>query len=585
MFLPTTKSEIQNLGWEKLDVILVSGDAYIDSPYIGIAIIGNLLVSKGYRVGVIPQPNINSANDITRLGEPELFWGVSGGSVDSMVANYTATKKRRRSDDFTPGGLNNKRPDRAVIKFSNLIRQHFKNTAPIVIGGIEASLRRVVHYDYWSDSLRRSILSDSKADYLVYGMGEKTILELAVKLKKKKSPENVKGVCYISNEPRYEYIQLPSFEECTTSKDKFIKMFDQFYLNNDPISARGLYQKQNSRYLIQNPPQPNPTTEELDSYNEMNFMRELHPYHSKDGKVIALDTIRFSINTHRGCYGECNFCAIAVHQGQTISSRSHESIVNEAKSFMQNKKFKGNISDVGGPTANMYGFECVKKLKLGFCIDKRCVCPDTCKTLRATHKPQLDLLKELRELEGIKKVFVASGIRYDMVLDDKKYGYEYLKNIVTHHTSGQMKIAPEHSEDKVLHHMGKPSKQSLVGFKDMFYKYNKEAGKNQFLTYYMIAAHPGCTESDMKNLKTFASTKLEISPEQVQVFTPTPSTYSSLMYYTEIDPFTGEKIFVEKDIKKKEIQKEILVVKRDNRKMTGHSKNSSNPHRKRKRTK
>ncbi|MCP5060908.1 MAG: YgiQ family radical SAM protein [Ignavibacteriae bacterium] len=581
MFLPTTKSEMQNLVWEKLDIILVSGDAYIDSPYIGIAIIGNLLLSKGYRVGVIPQPNINSANDITRLGEPELFWGVSGGSVDSMVANYTATKKRRRSDDFTPGGINNKRPDRAVIKFSNLIRQYFKNTVPIVIGGIEASLRRVVHYDYWSDSLRRSVLSDSKADYLVYGMGEKAVLELAAKLKKKKNPENVKGVCYISNEPRYEYIQLPSFEECTNSKDKFIKMFDQFYLNNDPISARGLYQKQNSRYLIQNPPQPNPTTEELDSYNEMEFMRELHPYHSKDGKVKALDTIRFSINTHRGCYGECNFCAIAVHQGQTISNRSHESIVNEAKSFRQNKKFKGNISDVGGPTANMYGFECVKKLKLGFCTDKRCVCPDTCKTLRPTHKPQLDLLKELRELEGIKKVFVASGIRYDMVLDDKKYGYEYLKNIVTHHTSGQMKIAPEHSEDKVLHHMGKPSKQSLVGFKDMFYKYNKEAGKNQFLTYYMIAAHPGCTESDMKNLKTFASTKLEISPEQVQVFTPTPSTYSSLMYYTEIDPFTGDKIFVEKDIKKKEIQKEILVVKRDNRKTTKRFKNSSKPYRKR----
>jgi len=585
MFLPTTKSEMQTLGWKKLDIILVSGDAYIDSPNIGIAVIGNLLVSKGYRVGVIPQPSISSQNDITRLGEPELFWGISGGSVDSMVANYTATKKRRKSDDFTPGGINNKRPDRAVIKFSNLIRQNFKNTVPIVIGGIEASLRRVVHYDYWSDSLRRSILSDSKADYLVYGMGEKAILELTSKLKKKKSPENVKGVCYISNEPRYEYIQLPSFEECSNSKDKFVKMFDQFYLNNDPISARGLYQKQNSRYLIQNPPQPNPTTEELDSYNELKFIRELHPCHIKDGKVKALDTIRFSINTHRGCYGECNFCAIAVHQGQTISNRSHESIVNEAKSFRQNKKFKGNIADVGGPTANMYGFECVKKLKLGFCTDKRCVFPDTCKTLRPTHKPQIDLLKELREIEGIKKVFVASGIRYDMVIDDKKYGYEYLKNIVTHHTSGQMKIAPEHSEDKVLHHMGKPSKKSLVDFKNMFYKYNKEAGKNQFLTYYMIAAHPGCTESDMKNLKTFASNKLEISPEQVQVFTPTPSTYSSLMYYTEMDPFTGEKIFVEKDIKKKKRQKEIVVVKRNNRKMTRHSRNSSNPDRKRRRHK
>jgi uncharacterized radical SAM protein YgiQ len=351
-------------------------------------------------------------------------------------------------------------------------------------------------------------------------------------------------------------------------------------LNNDPISAKGLYQKQNNRYLVQNPPQPNPTTEELDSYYEMEFMRELHPYHNKDGKVKALDTIRFSINSHRGCYGECNFCAIAVHQGQTISSRSQKSIVNEAKNFLQDKRFKGNISDVGGPTANMYGFECAKKLKLGFCEDKRCVCPNTCKALKPTHKPQLDLLKEIRELDGIKKVFVASGIRYDMVLDDKKYGYEYLKNIVKYHTSGQMKIAPEHSEDKVLHHMGKPSKKSLVEFKNMFYKYNKESGKNQFLTYYMIAAHPGCTESDMKNLKTFASTKLEISPEQVQVFTPTPSTYSSLMYYTEIDPFTGKKIFVEKDIRKKEKQKEIIVAKSSNRKIPKYSRNTSKPYRK-----
>jgi len=562
MFLPTTKNEIDKLGWKKLDIILVSGDSYIDSPYIGIAVIGKILLSAGYKVGVIAQPDINFANDIKRLGEPELFWGVSGGSVDSMVANYTASKKKRRSDDFTPGGINNRRPDKAVIAYSNLIRRYFKNTKPIILGGIEASLRRIVHYDYWSDKLRRSILFDAKADYLVYGMGEKAVLEMTGKLKENKSIDLVKGLCYISKEKKDNYLEINSFEEVVNDKSAFIEMFHKFYNNNDPISARGLVQKHGDRYLVQNPPQYNPTTEEMDSYYDLEYERDLHPYYKMEGNVKALETIRFSINTHRGCYGECNFCAIAVHQGQTISSRSKESILKEAESFKEHKKFKGIIRDVGGPTANMYDFECVKKLKLGFCEDKRCVCPETCDALKPTHKPQLDLLKELREMDGIRKVFVASGIRYDLVLDDKKFGYEYLKTVAKHHTSGQMKIAPEHSEDKVLQYMGKPGKRYLTDFKDMFYKYSREANKNQFLTYYMIAAHPGCTEKEMSSLKNFASEKLSISPEQVQIFTPTPSTYSTLMYYTEIDPFTGKNIFVEKDINKKIKQKDILTEKR-----------------------
>ncbi len=563
MFLPTTKKELKEFGWNKLDIILISGDTYVDSPYMGIAILGNILVDKGFRVGIIAQPDINSAFDITRLGEPELFWGVSGGSVDSMVSNYTASKKRRKQDDYTPGGENNKRPDRAVMTYTNLIRRNFKNTKPIIIGGIEASLRRVAHYDYWSNKLRRSILFDSKADYLVYGMGEKTTIEIATKLQKGKSIIGVRGLSYISNENNYKYLQLPSFEETVKDKHKFIEMFDSFYLNNDPLSAKGLVQKHGDRFLIQNPPQYNPTTEEMDYYHDLKYERETHPYYRKDGSVRALDTIRFSINTHRGCYGECNFCAIAVHQGQTISGRSEKSIINEAKEYAKMKNFKGNISDVGGPTANMYGFECAKKLKLGSCDDKRCVAPSTCKTLKPTHKPQIDLLKKIRKLDGIKKVFVASGIRYDMVLDDKQYGNEYLKEIVQHHTSGQLKIAPEHSEDKVLELMGKPGKRYLTEFRDKFYQYSKEVGKNQFLTYYMIAAHPGCTESDMHKLKEFTSSKLSISPEQVQVFTPTPSTYSTLMYYTEIDPFTGEKLFVEKDIAKTTLQKNIAVAKKE----------------------
>jgi uncharacterized radical SAM protein YgiQ len=562
MFLPTAIDEVKKLGWNKLDIILVTGDTYIDSSYIGVAVIGKLLLQHGYKVGIIAQPDLSNGNDIKRLGEPELYWGVTGGSVDSMVANYTASNKKRRQDDFTPGGENRKRPDRAVIKYSNLIRQHFKNTRPIVLGGIEASLRRVTHYDYWSDKIRRSILFDAKADYLVSGMGEKAVLELTRKLQKGKSGDSVNGVAYISPEPRYEYLQMPSFEECAGNKNKFAEMFEIFYHNNDPVTAKGLYQKTGDRYYIQNPPQPNPTTEELDSFYDLPFERSVHPYYAKEGKVRALDTIRFSITTHRGCYGECNFCAIAVHQGRTIISRSKNSILREAKEFTGDSNFKGNILDVGGPTANMYDYECDKKLRSGVCEEKRCVSPDTCKALKPTHKPNIDLLEEMEKIPGIKKIFIASGIRYDLVTDDASHGYEYLKRVVAKHTSGQMKIAPEHSNDKVLKLMGKPGKKSLEKFKDLFYKYNREAKKEQYLTYYFIAAHPGCSENEMKELKTFANEKLEISPEQIQIFTPTPSTYSTLMYYTGVNPFNGEKLFIEKELGKKIKQKEILMAKR-----------------------
>jgi uncharacterized radical SAM protein YgiQ len=559
MFLPTTKEEIKKLGWKEIDVILVSGDSYIDSPYIGVAVIGKLLSKYGYKVGLIAQPDLNNKEDITRLGEPKLFWGVSGGSVDSMVANLTALNKKRRDDDFTPGGENNRRPNRAVIAYTNLIRANFHNTVPIVLGGIEASLRRLTHYDYWSDKLRRSILFDSKADYLIYGMGEKSILEFAQKIKKSKSPENVKGLCYISNLPNYKYIHTPSFEECVNDKHTFIEFFEDFYHNNDPKTAKGICQQTGERYLIQNPPQTHPSTQEIDSYYNLNYERELHPYYLKQGKVKALDTIRFSINTHRGCYGECNFCAIAVHQGKTIISRSKESILKEAKEFEKHKKYKGIISDVGGPTANMYDYECEKKLKLGECEDKSCVFPDTCPALKPNHAPNIKLLEEIEKIKSVRKVFVASGIRYDLVADDKQFGYKYIKNVINKHISGQMKIAPEHTDDKVLALMRKPGKKSLKKFKDMFYDISEKAGKKQFLTYYFIAAHPGCSDKEMQSLKSFSSNKLKISPEQVQVFTPTPSTYSSLMYYTEINPFTEEKLFVEKNLKNKGTQKEILV--------------------------
>lgn len=559
-FLPTTIEDINKLGWDRPDIILVTGDSYIDSPYIGVAIIGRLLASKGFNVAIIAQPDINS-DEIARLGEPKLFWGISSGSVDSMVANYTATQKKRRSDDFTPGGVNNKRPDRALIAYSNLVRRHFKNTVPLVLGGIEASLRRVSHYDYWSNKIRKSILFDAKANYLIFGMGEKSILDLAHQIKNNESCEFVKGLCYISKEIPKGYLELPSFDICKADKKKFTEMFHQFYINNDPKISKGLVQQQDQRYLIQNPLMDLPDTKEIDTYYGLPFTFNVHPDCESKGFVKAMDTINNSITTHRGCYGECNFCSIAVHQGTTIVQRSEKSIMDEAKKITSAPKFNGIIRDVGGPTANMYGMECSKKLKKGRCLEKRCLYPKKCSSMPLNHKPILDILEKIRKLPNVKKAFVASGIRYDMILDDEKSGMKYLDKIVKHHVSGQMKIAPEHSEENVLRMMGKPGASILKSFVKEFNERSRKADKKQFLTYYLIAAHPGCSTEDMAKLKDFASREFRISPEQVQVFTPLPSTYSALMYYTERDPWTGEKIRIEKEIGRKVKQKEILTGK------------------------
>jgi uncharacterized radical SAM protein YgiQ len=567
MFLPTTRKEMQTLGWDSLDIIIVSGDSYIDSPFMGTAVIGKVLANAGYRVGIISQPQPDSLMDISRLGEPKLFWGVTAGSIDSMVSNYTALKKKRRTDDYTPGGENNRRPDRATIVYTGLIRRSSKQaspkqaTAPILLGGIEASLRRVPHYDYWTNKIRRSILFDSKADYLLYGMAEKSTLEFAAALRDGNDPREIRGLSYIAKEKRDDYLEMPAYEVVAKDKLAFIEMFHIFYKNNDPIPAKGLTQKHGDRYLIQNPPALYQTQEELDAIYALDYERAQHPYYAKDGKVRALDTIGFSIPSHRGCYGECNFCAIAVHEGRTIRSRSQDSIVSEAKVITQHPKFKGYISDLGGPTANMYGYECGKKLKAGNCPTKRCVSPGICPVIKIDHRPHAEVLKKVQDLDGVKKVFVASGLRYDMILSDTEYGDDYLQQVVTHHTSGQMKIAPEHTEDNVLAHMGKPGTESLVKFKQRFEELNRKAGKKQFLTYYMIAAHPGCDDRDMRKMKGFVSSELRISPEQVQIFTPTPSTYSTVMYYTEMDPFTLEPMFVEKDPNRKSKQKDIITQK------------------------
>jgi len=571
MFLPTTKEELNALGWEKADVILINGDSYIDSPYSGIALLGRILEKAGYKVGIIAQPDTSNLNDISRLGEPALFWGVSAGAVDSMVSNYTALKKPRSRDDFTPGGINNRRPDRASIVYTNLIRRAFKNTKPILLGGIEASLRRISHYDYWTDKIRGYILLDAKADYLLYGMADKSILQFAEALKNGQSPQNIRGLVFASHELPENALVIPSLEEVRSDQKQFIKAFRIFYENCDPITAHRIAQKHDERYIIQNPPAKTLSQQELDEIYSLPFTREQHPYYEAQGPVKALETTRFSVVTHRGCYGECNFCAIAVHEGRTVQWRSEKSILAEIETISKLPDFKGIITDLSGPTANMYGFECSKKLAQGACKDKRCLYPQPCLMLKIDHQPSLSLLDKARKIPGIKKVFIASGIRYDMILHDPGCGKSYTRELCNYHVSGQLKVAPEHDSPKVLQLMGKPGKELLLQFKRDFDQINRDTGKKQYLSYYFIAAHPGCTIKDMQGLKTFVNEELHIAPEQTQIFTPTPSTWSTLMYATETNPFTGEHIFVEKDPNQKQRQKDILTQKEQKKTWTKHS--------------
>jgi uncharacterized radical SAM protein YgiQ len=559
MFIPTTKIEVQTRGWKQLDIILVTGDSYIDSPLVGVAVIGHCLLDAGFRVGIIGQPDINSATDIGRLGEPALFWGVTGGCIDSLVANRTASGKPRRTDDYTPGGVNTKRPDRAVISYSNLIRSHFKSSAPIVLGGLEASLRRVAHYDYWSNSIRKSILFDSKADFLLYSMAEKSVVELAKSLKNGQDCTTIRGLCYISKTVPEKGIELPGFKTVQSDSAAFASMFKTFYRHTDPLTAQVIFQQQDTRYLVQNPPQPYLTQKQLDAVHAFNYMREAHPFHLKDGPVKALETIRFSVLTHQGCYGECSFCSIAVHQGRLVRSRSQASILNEVKAIAAHPLFKGNIMDLGGPTANMYGFECAKKLTRGACENKACLFPDVCSAMEIDHSKQITLLHEVLRVPGVKRVFVNSGIRYDMILADRKNGTQYLKALIRNHISGQLKIAPEHCDPLVLNKMGKPGVDTLLKFRELFQKYIKEDGKNLFLSYYFIAAHPGCGMEEMQQLKQVCTEQLHYTPEQVQLFTPTPSTRSTMMYCTGIDPLTGENCFVETSAAGRQKQMALLL--------------------------
>ena len=571
LFLPATPGEMRQRGWDALDIILVSGDAYIDSPFSGIALIGRALEADGFRVGVIAQPGAASPDDIRRLGAPRLFWGVSAGSVDSMVANYTASGKPRRQDDFTPGGVNNRRPDRACIAYANLIRSAFRPCAPIVLGGIEASLRRIAHYDFWSHRVRRSILLDAKADALVYGMGERTTCALARALRDNTPWHNLRGLCVAAPEPPADAFILPDYADVVgaatagddpaglAARRAFMRMTGDFLANQEWRTARTLAQRHDNRWLIHNPPAEPLRTDELDAVYRLPFQREAHPRDASQGAITALDTIRFAITTHRGCYGECNFCAIAAHQGREVRSRSAEAVLDEARDFARHPRFRGVISDVGGPTANMYGFSCATMAARGPCPDRRCLAPECCPRLRPDHAPLTRLLERLRRLTGIRHVFVGSGIRLDLVMADAHHGSDYIEALAAHHVSGQLKLAPEHSEPRVLSLMGKPGTERLLAFKRQFESVTRRLGKEQYLTYYLIAAHPGCTDDDMLHLRDFALRRLGLLPRQVQIFTPTPSTLSTAMYCARLDPGTGEPIFVARGAREREHQKQLVM--------------------------
>ena len=560
MFIPTTSDEVRARGWDGLDIILVSGDTYTDNAYNGTAAIGHWLIDHGYRVGLIAQPDVSSGDDISRLGLPELFWSVSAGCVDSMVANYTPTRKFRKEDDFTPGGVNDRRPDRATIAYTNLIKKHVKGR-PVFLAGLEASLRRIAHYDFWSDGVRRSVLFDSKADGIVYGMAELATVELAERIRDGKEWRDVRGVCYASSSAPGFFLVFPSFLVCWVDRNAFLWDFATFWDTRDPVTARGLVQRHSDRFLVQNPPQRLLSTTELDALHESDFEDAVHPFYLRQGKVKAMDTVRNSITTHRGCYGDCSFCSIAVHQGTTVVSRSRESILREARRIASRPGFNGVIQDVGGPTANMYGIECRLKEVKGRCKDRRCLGSRPCPRLPIDHSAQSSLLREISGIPGVRKVFVNSGVRYDMVVADRAHGQEYLDDLVAEHVSGQMKVAPEHISPRVLKLMGKPDREILEMFRGMFSQSVRRCGKEEYLTYYFMAAHPGCTEDDMRDLSEYCRRELRIRPEQVQVFTPTPSSYSTAMYRTSMDS-KGRDVHVEKSIQRRQRQKEIVTGRR-----------------------
>ncbi len=547
-FLPVTRQEMDALGWDALDFLYISGDAYVDHPSFAVSVITRVLTAAGYRVGIISQPDWQSAEAFKVLGEPKLGIFIGAGNLDSMVAHYTAAKKPRRQDLYSPGGEAGKRPDRAAIVYANRVREAFPGV-PIIIGGIEASLRRLAHYDYWQDKVRRSILFDSRADLISYGMGETSVVEIADALSKG-TPVNrlhgIRGTCYITKsweDIPADSVMLPSFEEVASDNVKYAEATRISFFEQDHVRGKALIQPHGNRYLVQNPPAVPLDTKQLDAVYELPYVRAAHPMYDEAGGVPALSEVQFSIASSRGCFGSCNFCSLAFHQGRVVTARSHASIIKEAQLLKDLPGFKGYIHDVGGPTANFRHSACKKQMTKGTCKDKRCLFPSPCPSIEADHSDYVELLAKLRRLPHIKKVFIRSGIRFDYLLADKNDRFFY--DLLEHHVSGQLKVAPEHISDKVLSAMGKPKNQVYEAFKKKFKRINEELGKEQYLVPYLMSGHPGSTLAEAINLATYLRRE-GIRPEQVQDFYPTPGSVSTAMYYTGLDPFTMRPVYVPK---------------------------------------
>lgn len=559
-FLPITIEEMKEYGWEQADFVYVIGDAYIDHPSFGPAIISRVLENFGYKVCIISQPDINNNKEFKKFGTPRLGFLVSGGNIDSMVNHYSVSKRRRKKDYYTPNGEMGKRPDRATIKYSNKLRELYPNS-PIIIGGIEASLRRLNHYDYWDDRVRRSILLDSKADLLLYGMGEKVIVELADALD---AGLEIKDIIYLRNSVwktkdsdylPYDGIHLPSFEEVKKDKKQYVKSFQIQYKNTDPITGKPLIEKYDDTFVIQNPPQLPLSQDEMDAVYALPYMRETHPLIEAIGHVPAIEEVKFSVISNRGCYGGCHFCALTMHQVRIMQSRSKESILEEVVKITKDKDFKGYIHDIGGPTANFYRPACSKQLTKGVCTNRECIGYDPCKNLEVDHSEYLDILREARKISNVKKVFVRSGLRYDYIMYDNNK--EFFNELVKYHISGQLKVAPEHIDDKVLYRMGKPSRGLYDKFVAEYKALNKKHNMNQFLVPYLISSHPGSTLDSAIKLAEYLK-EIGHRVEQVQDFYPTPGTASTCMYYTGIDPFHNDEVYVARSPHEKAMQRALM---------------------------
>ena len=559
-FLPTTRADMEARGWDAVDFVYVSGDAYVDHPSFGMAIITRLLEAHGYRVGVIAQPDWNDDASIAVFGEPRLAFLVSAGNMDSMVNHYTVARKRRHEDAYSPGGQAGLRPNHAAVVYSNLIRRTFKKT-PVILGGIEASLRRLAHYDYWSDKLKRSILLDSGADLVSYGMGEHSIVEIADALAAGLAVSDltfINGtVCKVrSLEHVYDYELLPSWDEVSSDKLAYARSFAVQYRNADPVSGKRLVEPYSDHeFVVQNPPAAPLSTSEMDAVYRLPYARAWHPDYDAAGGVPALAEVKFSLASNRGCFGECAFCALTFHQGRIVSARSHESLLDEARIIAADPAFKGYIHDVGGPTANFRAPACAKQLKAGACPDRRCLAPKPCPALQVDHTDYVALLRKLRKVPGVKKVFVRSGIRFDYVMLDSDR--TFLRELVEHHVSGQLKVAPEHVSDAVLELMGKPPRSVYDRFVEAYRKENERAGLKQFLVPYLMSSHPGSTLKEAVELAEYVR-DMGYNPEQVQDFYPTPSTISTCMYYTGVDPRTMEKVYVPRSAHEKALQRALI---------------------------